>query len=221
MLAILIPFRDRHAHLAELLPVLHEHLRTIPHEVVVVEQADDRPFNRGALLNAGFLHVRDRATHVCLHDVDMVPEGVHYGPYDVPTHLAGAASQFGYALPYPEYFGGVTAFPVADFARINGFHTGYWGWGAEDDDLLARCGRHGLGVQRLAGRFRSLAHPHALGSAEAGLLHAENVRLLRRQQQQPDDAVGLSSMSFALHALDTTIPGCTVMRVGLELMERV
>ena len=56
-LAVLIPYRDRPAHLATLLAALHPHLdrQHREHDVFVVEQADRLLFNRGALLNAAAL----------------------------------------------------------------------------------------------------------------------------------------------------------------------
>ena len=45
-------------------------------QVFVVDQADSAPFNRGALLNIGFLEARNLDNFTCFvfHDVDMVPE---------------------------------------------------------------------------------------------------------------------------------------------------
>ena len=42
----------------------------------VVDQVDSAPFNRGALLNVGFLEATrlDNFTCFVFHDVDMVPE---------------------------------------------------------------------------------------------------------------------------------------------------
>jgi len=55
-LGVIVPYRDREKHLKKFIPhitdFLNEH--TIPFEILVVEQADDLPFNRGRLLNVGF-----------------------------------------------------------------------------------------------------------------------------------------------------------------------
>jgi len=200
-LAVVVPYRDRHEHLIRFLPAIHHHLEAVDHQVVVVEQARGKPFNRGMLLNIGCELMDPDRTHLVLHDVDMLPEEVEYAPVTCPTHLAGAASQFRYALPYSTYFGGVTLFPVADFRRINGFSNGYWGWGAEDDDLLDRCKHHGLQVDRVPGRFRSLAHVQAVQRPEHATLHARNGLKLVRSRKHPEEYAtdGLSDLQYELH----------------------
>jgi beta-1,4-galactosyltransferase 3 len=46
--------------------------------------------------------------------------------------------KFNYKLPYPKFFGGVTAFSTDDFIGANGCPNVYWGWGGEDDDMYLR-----------------------------------------------------------------------------------
>ena len=80
-----------------------------------------------------------------------------------PTHLAAAASQFGYKLPYEGYFGGATLFSRESFQMANGYSNDYWGWGAEDDDMLARCQLAGMQVLRKRpGTYNSLYHERAI-----------------------------------------------------------
>jgi len=64
----IIPYRNRKEHLQRLAP----HLLPIG-EVVVIEQADNRPFNRGKLLNIGFAIARETMDYCIFHDVDMIP----------------------------------------------------------------------------------------------------------------------------------------------------
>ena len=42
------------------------------------------------------------------------------------------------SLPYPQYFGGVSALTPDQYLKMNGFPNEYWGWGDEDDDIAAR-----------------------------------------------------------------------------------
>ena len=55
-LAIIVPYRDREEHLARFVPHMDKFLseRNIKHKIFVIEQLNDRPFNRGWLLNVGY-----------------------------------------------------------------------------------------------------------------------------------------------------------------------
>jgi len=143
-LGVIVPYRNRKEHLEKFLPTITKELRrqSIDYEIIVVEQVDNKPFNRGKLLNIGFKKAIElNCTYVALHDVDMLPIGVDYTKVDRPTHLATKfLSQHGEVRElFDTYFGGVTLFPVKDFYQINGYSNDYWGWGYEDDDLLFRC----------------------------------------------------------------------------------
>lgn len=143
-LGVIVPYRDRSKHLTKFTRALKKHLTSqgIDYELIVVEQADKRPFNRGKLLNIGFNKAVDLGCdYVALHDVDMIPIDVDYSKVDRPTHLAtNFISHHGEKrVIFDGYFGGVTIFPVEDFLKLNGYSNNYWGWGYEDDDLLYRC----------------------------------------------------------------------------------
>ena len=106
---IIVPYRDRRQH-------LHHFLNAMTDDVVIVEQEAGKPFNRAKLLNIGFLEY-DYDYYV-FHDIDMITVKVDYSVGEC-VHLAGACSQFGYKMPYPTYFGGVTMFSRACFEAIS------------------------------------------------------------------------------------------------------
>jgi beta-1,4-galactosyltransferase 6 len=170
-MTFIIPYRDREKHLVELIPHLVQHGR-----IIVVEQCDDKPFNRGKMINIGFKYIDPQETAICIHDVDMIPVKVNYALDSFVWHLAGKVQQFIYRMPYKEYFGGVVIFPVDSFSKINGFSNEYWGWGAEDDDLYRRCASKKIKIFRQAGRFDSLPHPHQ----KSINLHKENLITLKK-----------------------------------------
>ena len=143
-LGVIVPYRDRKKHLDEFIPAIKAKLKRdkIPYELIIVEQADDKPFNRGKLLNIGVEKAIElKCTYVALHDVDMIPVDADYSPIDRPTHLATKfISNHGEKrIIFDGYFGGVTLFSILDYQKVNGYSNEYWGWGYEDDDLLFRC----------------------------------------------------------------------------------
>jgi hypothetical protein len=135
-LGVIVPYRNRKTHLNKFKKDISEYLNKneIQFELIIVEQIDDKPFNRGKLLNIGFLQAEKLSCdYIVFHDVDMLPIDVDYSYSDIPIHLATNITKS------ITYFGGVTIFPTNIFKDTNGFPNEYWGWGFEDDELLRRC----------------------------------------------------------------------------------
>lgn len=143
-LGIVVPYRNRSEHLSQFLPAIKKYLSQsdINYEIIIVEQSDEKPFNRGKLLNIGVKKAIELGcNYVALHDIDMLPINVDYSYTNRPTHLANKfiSDNSQKNIVFDEYFGGVTLFTIKDYLKVNGYSNDYWGWGYEDDDLLFRC----------------------------------------------------------------------------------
>ncbi|XP_055346095.1 beta-1,4-galactosyltransferase 1-like [Paramacrobiotus metropolitanus] len=167
--AIIIPFRDRNEHLKLFLANYHPILQKqqLDYTIFVVEQHGRTTFNRGALMNIGFLEVVKTGMHNCFifHDVDLLPEQDHnlYHCGNQPRHLSVAVDKFNYTLPYKQIIGGASAFTVEQFMKVNGFPNSYWGWGGEDDDLSKRLELSGYQLNRpsaKSARYTMIKHHH-------------------------------------------------------------
>lgn len=148
-LGIIVPYRNRYKQLIDFKKSIKRYFSSneIDYELIIVEQDDGKAFNRGKLLNVGFIRAKELGCdYVVFHDVDMIPTDVDYSYSDVPLHLATDLTGIRdfKRLVFDEYFGGVTLFPSELFEHINGYSNLYWGWGFEDDDLLYRCKVHGI-----------------------------------------------------------------------------
>ena len=135
-LGVIVPYKNRKKHLTLFKESITEYLnkKGISFELIIVEQFNDKPFNRGKLLNIGFIEAKkSNCDYVVFHDVDMLPIEVDYSYSNKPIHLATNITS------NKQYFGGVTMFPIEVFDKINGYPNEYWGWGFEDDELLKRC----------------------------------------------------------------------------------
>ena len=88
-LSIIVPYRDRESHLQKFIPHMEnsEFLSDLEFEILIVEQEEGKPFNRGKLLNVGAIE-SPKASYYCFHDVDMLPQVSDYSPISNPTHLA-------------------------------------------------------------------------------------------------------------------------------------
>jgi len=172
-LSIIVPYRDRPQHLARFVPHLVTYFqrdkldKDIPWRLTIVEQEPGKPFNRGLIKNAGFLMTEAEADYFCFHDVDYLPIWADYRWGERPARLIwyGAdTTPFDPARPEmmandrDTCFGGVILFTKADFRRINGYPTAYWGWGYEDTELRLRCEAEGLAREHRDGTYEPLTH---------------------------------------------------------------
>ena len=72
-LAIIVPYRDRQKELDVFLPHIDSFLKdkNVNYQVIVIEQRDERPFNRGKLFNAAPI----RRMEAKFKTLDMISEG--------------------------------------------------------------------------------------------------------------------------------------------------
>ena len=159
-LGVIVPYRNRAKQLKLFLKEVKDYLnKGLEYEycIIVVDQTDKKKFNRGKLLNIGFLEAINRGCdYVVFHDVDMLPVDCDYTYSDKPLQLANhfiSDGEFTRTIQR-NYFGGVTMFTVGNFEKINGYSNKYKGWGFEDDDLLLRCREHNLELE--TERFRTV-----------------------------------------------------------------
>ena len=109
--------------------------------VIVSQNRDGEKFNRGALLNVGYL-MNDDSTVYMFHDVDLVPNDNMVEKYATVyddnslVHFAGGWGR--YNSKNYNYIGGVTLIGNKLFKEINGFPNDYQGWGGEDDEIWRR-----------------------------------------------------------------------------------
>lgn len=206
VLSLVIPYRDRKEHISVFIPRICDFLSSSKIldqslvRLVVVEQEDNFPFNRGTLLNIGFHLERPFSDLFVFHDVDYVPLDADYSPVSCPTRLIW----HGLSLKesYSDFFGAVCMVPGSLFEKVNGYANGYWGWGFEDTDLKERFSRHGIPIGRRDGKYEALQHKHN-GLTPSGLSPAavrNRNRYLERMCLESDEftADGLSSLRFRL-----------------------
>ena len=142
-LGVIVPYRERDEHLKIFRKEIKKALKAqgIDYNLIVIQQDNAKLFNRGMLLNIGYLYAQElyKCDYVVFHDVDMIPKDVDYSYSDIPLHLATNFSSSKNNEVFDQYFGGVTMFPTEAFDKINGYSNKYWGWGFEDNELLFRC----------------------------------------------------------------------------------
>lgn len=161
-LGIIVPYRNREKQLELFKNYITRFLNNqgiVDYVIIVVDQADRKKFNRGKLLNIGFLKAKSiGCNYVIFHDVDMLPWKADFSYSSKPLQIANEFIKDGdfNRTIQRNYFGGVTMFTVDDFEKVNGYSNKYKGWGFEDDDLLLRCRELGLILQTESFRVPNL-----------------------------------------------------------------
>lgn len=178
-LCIIIPYRDREKNLNKLINHLHWFLpknNIYNYFIVVTEQNNNKPFNKGHIMNSAYLQFKNEFDYVCFHDVDLIPLEADYTYFESPIHLCPFVEQFNYKIPYDTIFGGVTLFDKKSFEIVNGYSNLFYGWGAEDDDMFNRIKISNMEPHRRhIGRYLSLDH---ITTFTPETVNLENVKLM-------------------------------------------
>lgn len=147
---ILIPYRRRRSHLeafiAKVVPIFQKVLKSF--KVVVVEQAEGKLFNRGALLNIGYQEYKALGDWFFNHDVDVYPTDACVEKYYI-NHSSTIPGFYGIITPPCDTLGTVIKFPGSEFAKCNGYPNNFWGWGVEDKALQNRVELSGIPISKI------------------------------------------------------------------------
>ena len=180
---------------------------------VLAEQADDLPFNRGAIVNHAYAACAGIIDYVCFHDVDYLPMWADYTEPNLPSRIvwygmdkrpvghgtdrAVCAQRYGLAA--------VAVMRKWHFEACNGYSNTYWGWGYEDTDLAKRLESVGIPLGYKDGTFIALDHDSngydANGESEASKANAERFKY----RVYPDMVDGLSTLGATVVSIEQHI----------------
>lgn len=152
MLIFIVPYRDREnekdffvRHMKEY--ILKDLIDGIDYKIMIIHQKDNRPFNRGAMRNIGYLiHKKENMESymedtIIFNDVDTVPYKKDYLNYQVNE---GEVKHY-YGMK--ETLGGIVSMKPKEFEKINGYPN-FWTWGGEDNMLLERVKKNNIKINR-------------------------------------------------------------------------
>jgi hypothetical protein len=148
---------------------------------------DNRPFNRGAMKNIGFLMVRQMypddyaGITLVFNDVDTTPNYRETIPSYETT--AGIVKHF---YGFPHALGGIVAILASDFERINGFPN-YWAWGYEDNMLNKRVLAANMTVDRST--FYPNTDVNNIQQMRAGAMRTVNSAEFDRYARNVDEGI--------------------------------
>ena len=133
---IIIPVMNRELELEDFIiniEPLFKHLN-INYRIYIIEQNNNTKFNRGKLLNIGFIEANkdNFANYYYFTDCDIYPlnfNTFNINCYDEIVHLYGNENNLG----------GVMIINKDNYKLINGHSNNYSGWGLEDNNIMDRA----------------------------------------------------------------------------------
>lgn len=146
----IIPYRHRKQHrvfFTNYIKIIMADYPSDSWEYFFSHQADDRPFNRGAMKNIGFLAIKQKyPLHykditIVFNDVDTLPYDKNVIDYE--TRQGTIKHFYGYNFT----LGGIVSIKGNDFEQLNGFPN-YWAWGQEDNCMNNRALRSRIVIDR-------------------------------------------------------------------------
>lgn len=150
-LSVIVPFRDRFEEMLIFVPHLYRFLtrQKLDFSIYIINQVDNLRFNRGSLINVGYLLTKKNSNYFIMHDIDLLPlnDDLNYGyPQNGPFHISSPSLHPLYH--YPKFIGGILLLKNEDFEKVNGISNKYWGWGLEDDEFYLRLKEANLVVSK-------------------------------------------------------------------------
>ena len=158
-LVVIIPYRHRPTQLTKLLYRLHSILQRQRRTycIIVSEQYDLGQFNRGKLMNTGYLQsfhhnffkIHGEPQCFAFHDVDLLPEddrNLFVCIENTAVHICDKLNKYEYHTQYTSgrkvSAGGSVLISKKHYEAANGHSNWFWGWGVEDIDMASRIRCH-------------------------------------------------------------------------------
>lgn len=132
---IVVPYRNREKHLEDFLIKTPKYFdgRGITYDIIIAELDQEGDWNAGLVCNS-VINFRKKGSwkYLYIHHVDVYPidgEWVYPKINEVLFNLGDYGSCI---MNYNDFF------------KIGGYRNGFWGWGAEDNDLYYKAQLNGL-----------------------------------------------------------------------------
>jgi hypothetical protein len=160
-IAIIFPYRENtEQNRSQQLDTITEYYNNLNNpniDIYIIEQGNDKPFNKGILLNIGhdIISKKNRYNNEIHHDIDMVPDNDLIKYFFSNKVIAAYPDSF-----YNTYTGGILVVPIKTMNDVNGYTNSMYGWGYEDDNFYSRLNHYNIDIYNVnSGKITRLDHP--------------------------------------------------------------
>lgn len=139
MIYLISPYRNRVKQLQLFLEHYSSILELEKVKIVIIEQFNNKAFNKGLLLNCGIKELNKRYNFtdndfLIFNDIDCLVK-----PHKLIDFLENPDNKINHIYGFKNIFfdkfnclGGIVSMKYSTFCKINGFPNNFWGWGGED-----------------------------------------------------------------------------------------
>ncbi len=198
-IVFIVPYRNRekqYSFFQEHMKMILEDMHPDDYKIMVCHQCDDRPFNRGAIKNIGFLVVKSKyPSHyknitLVFNDVDTVPRTKNWLTYHTTRGIVKHFYGFTFTL------GGIVSINAGDFELINGFPN-FWAWGYEDNVLQRRVINAGITIDR--SQFHEIGNPAIIFDLDGPIKEVNSGEYKRFLQKTNEGINSIIDLKYTIH----------------------
>jgi len=215
----IIPYRNRKEHLDEFIKRFTKMVKEdLDAQFYIIHQIHPGAFNRGALLNIGFMEAcKTRSDGLFIfHDVDVYP--TYWGAIDYHTAHGEVRHPIGLKN---ENIGTICCFWKSEYEAVNGFPN-YWGWGIEDVTIMYRLKRLHIKIDEQhivdsRDTTKCICPIHTRNIVKEELCAKENTALHHEEMKSGQYMNGLSSITYTVLSSLAYAPLFTVINVDFTV----
>jgi hypothetical protein len=201
--AIIFPYRDqeiqnRSEHLRKTLEY-YQKLNLPNIDFYVIEQGNNKKFNRGILINAGHDLIKKSGKNYANeihHDIDVQPDATLI-KYFYSNDVIACKKAF-----YDHFFGTLSVMPVNIMDKVNGYSNNFWGWGVEDDNLSARLKHHGIKVFNADPKITKLTELPHKNAWELDIVNPER-HIIDVKDKNEGYVSGLADLNYTIISVES------------------